>query len=497
MANVRSVLRPLLYALFTLPFLTLYLQAQSAPDITLSSETQECLGCHESLHPGIVADWRSSRHSNMTPAIGRAKPELERRISASSVPASLDGVAVGCYECHSLNGASHRDNFEHFGYRINLVVSPNDCALCHSLEAEQYGQGKKAHAIDNLDKNPVYALLVETVISAKSVQDGMISHTKPSETTRNKTCFACHGSVVDVIGKKTLATDLGDIDVPLLSNWPNQGVGRRNPDGSYGACTACHPRHSFSIEVARDPHTCSQCHLQPDLPAWDVYIESKHGNIFLAKSSSYDLDAVPWKVGKDFRAPSCATCHNSLLVSPDGEMIAERSHNFSARLWWRIFGLVYAHPQPTSGATHTLKNKDGLPMPTAFTGEFATSGLLSTDEMSARRTTMERVCRSCHGTTWATGFLDQLDTTVAETNAMTLEATKLLDKAWKAGLVDPANPFDEALEQQWIAHWLFYATSVRYGAAMAGPDYSTFKYGWWDLTTNLTKMRDAVEGKKK
>ncbi len=110
---------------------------------------------------------------------------------------------------------------------------------------------------------------------------------------------------------------------------------------------------------------------------------------------------------------------------------------------------------------------------------------------------MDRVCRSCHGATWAEGFLAQLDTTIRESDAMTLEATLLLDKAWKEGLVDPKNPFDEALEQEWIEQWLFYATSLRYAAAMSGPDYASFKYGWWELTTNLTKIRDAVHAKRK
>ncbi len=45
----------------------------------------------------------------------------------------------------------------------------------------------------------------------------------------------------------------------------------------------------------------------------------------------------------------------------------------------------------------------------------------------------------------------------------------------------------------WITQWLFYANSVRYGAAMAGPDYATFQYGWWDLTHNLKNMRYHLE----
>ncbi len=49
-------------------------------------------------------------------------------------------------------------------------------------------------------------------------------------------CWQCHGSEVKVLpgGKLDPAT------------WPNTGIGRINPDGSEGSCSACHSRHSFS-----------------------------------------------------------------------------------------------------------------------------------------------------------------------------------------------------------------------------------------------------------
>ena len=70
---------------------------------------------------------------------------------------------------------------------------------------------------------------------------------------------------------------------------------------------------------------------------------------------------VPWVIGKDIQTPTCATCHNSLLVNPEGEVIAKRSHDFADRLWVRIFGLVYSHPQTKSGKTYrTLSRKQKL-----------------------------------------------------------------------------------------------------------------------------------------
>ena len=302
---------------------------------------------------------------------------------------------------------------------------------------------------------------------------------------------------VEVKGTKVIQTDLEDIEVPVLTNWPNQGVGRVNPDGSFGACTACHPRHSFSIEIARKPDTCSQCHLEPDLPAWNVYRESKHGNIYHSNGDEWDWDQIPWTIGKDFKAPTCSVCHNSLLVDPEGEVIAERNHDFGSRLWVRIFGLIYSHPQPKDGRTYLIKNKDGLPLPTTFAGEKSSEYLLDEAGQKENKAKMNHVCRSCHGPSWTNSFFVKLHSTIDETDKMVLAATQILLRAWDVGLADKSNPFDEEIEQKWIKQWLFYANSVRYASAMSGPDYAAFKNGWFDLSRNLQKMKNFIELKKK
>ena len=463
--------------------------ASGAP---LSEATQACLDCHEALHPGLVADWKASRHARVSPGEAVAGPPLERRVSAATIPDSLQSTAVGCYECHSLNGSAHADNFEHFEFRINVVVSPNDCSTCHSTEADQYASSKKAHALGILQKNPVYHGLVSTITGLREADGVKVVHLGSSENAKKETCYACHGTEVTVEGMKTIEVEGEEVEVPVLTNWPNQGVGRVNPDGSRGACTACHPRHSFSIEIARKPHTCSQCHLQPDVPAWDVYRESKHGNITMSLGDAWDWDHVPWRVGLDFRAPSCATCHSSLVVSPDGDVISDRTHDFGARLWVRIFGLLYSHPQPKDGRTFQIENADGLPLPTTFAGQPASPYLIEPEEQGRRRATMGKVCRSCHSTDWIEGHFAKLDSTLIETDKMVLAATQLIVEAWDRDIEDRTNPFDEPLEQKWIAQWLFYANSVRYGSAMGGPDYAAFKNGWWNLTRNLGELEDSL-----
>ena len=108
---------------------------------------------------------------------------------------------------------------------------------------------------------------------------------------------------------------------------------------------------------------------------------------------------------------------------------------------------------------------------------------------------MKRVCGSCHSTDWSNQFFMQMDKTNREADQMVRTATKLMQIAWGNKLADPANPFDESLELSWVRHWLFYASSVRYGAAMGGPDYVGFKNGWWNLTKNLTDLEEQVQAK--
>lgn len=458
-----------------------------------SPQTDDCISCHESITPGIVSDWRTSLHSINSFAMATLKPELEKRVSSTDVPKNLKEVVVGCYECHSLNAEKHKDNFEHFGYKINIVVSPNDCNTCHKTEVTEYQKSKKAHALDILRKNPVYSALVNTTLGVKEFADNKIIPKDASHFTQNETCYGCHGTEIKVTGKIKVSTDLGDIEVPKLSDWPNQGVGRINPDGSYGSCTACHPRHSFSIEIARQPQTCEQCHLEPDVPAYNIYEESKHGNIFETMREKWNWEEVPWKLGIDFKTPTCAACHNSLLVDGQGEIISKRSHDFGSRLWVRVFGLIYSHPQPKNGKTYEIKNQDELPLPTTFNNIKADKYLISKDEQNLRKSNMMKLCSSCHGTNWVTSYFEKMDNTLMETDKMVETATNLISYAWNKKLADKTNPFDESLEQMWVQQWLFYANSVRYASAMSGPDYAAFKNGWWYLTKNISDMHQLIK----
>jgi len=460
----------------------------------LSDASSECLDCHASIAPGMVAGWQSSRHARVSPLEALKKPELERRVSAKWVPSDLMESVVGCAECHTLNPEKHSDTFEHNGYQVHIVVTPEDCATCHPVEEKQYGQNIMSHAYGNLLNNSLYQDLVQTINGVQFLDDGHISIKPASTETNGDSCLSCHGTRVEVKGFDSRDTEMGEMEFPVLSGWPNVGVGRINPDGSKGSCSSCHTSHRFSIEMARKPHTCSQCHKGPDVPINKIYQVSKHGNIYSSIGKKWNFEEVPWTVGEDFTAPTCATCHVSLVVTPEGDIVAERTHQMNNRLPWRIFGLIYAHAHPKSPDTSVIKSKAGLPLPTDLNGEPASTYLIDNNEQQKRRKILQKVCLSCHGQQWVDGHWARFENNIRTTNEMTVTATELMLKAWETGaakgLAQNDSIFNEAIEKKWMEQWLFFANSTRMSSAMLGTDYGVFDNGRWYMAKNIQEIYD-------
>jgi len=466
-------------------------------DLPVSDATQECLDCHASIHPGIVADWRASRHAAVTPGAAMAVEGRARKVSAADVPDDLQGVAVGCAECHLLRPEAHADTFEHNGYDVHVVVSPDDCRTCHSQEADQYSRNIMAHAYGNLADNALYGQMEQAILGRPRAAGAAVRFEAPDADTRAEACYYCHGTALKVEGTEVRDTDAGELSFPIISGWPNQGVGRINLDGSKGACSACHTRHAFSIQMARKPHTCKECHVGPDVPAYKVYLSSKHGNIYTAMHAGWDFQAVPWTLGRDFTAPTCAACHVSLVVNEDGVTVAERSHEMKDRLAWRIFGLIYAHPQPISPDTTVIRNRGGQPLPTDFDGGLAEDFLIDSEAQLRRTEAMQGICRQCHGTAWVEGHWRRYRNTIQRSNESVRVLTGMMQEAWKRGLAQgpdqQASPFDESLERQWSDAWLFYANTVRFAAAMGGGgDYGVFADGRYQLSSALIHFEDQL-----
>ena len=465
-------------------------------DIPVSEATAECMDCHNQTHPGIVQGWYNSRHAKTTPQKAMKVEGLANKVSSDNVPGELREIAVGCAECHMLRSEAHADTFEHNGYEIHVVVSPDDCATCHKKEKMQYAQNPMSHAYGNLASNSVYQNLERSITGTPVRTNGRIAFRPTDKGTQAETCYYCHGTQLKLAGLETRDTDLaGELEFPIIAGWPNHGVGRVNLDGSLGACSACHARHQFSIEMARKPYTCKECHIGPDVPAFKVYAASKHGNIFSTHQDTWIFDKVPWTIGKDFRAPTCATCHISLLVNTENEVVVHRTHQMTDRLSWRLFGLVYAHPQPKDPDTTVIKNQSGLPLPTGLDGRFASGYLIDENTQALRRQTMQSTCLNCHDAATVNKHWQQLDNTIQKTNQHIRVATSILEDAWKDGLADATESlFDEVIEKKWTDIWQFYANSIRFASAMGGGgDYAVYAGGYYQLSQTLLEMDEWLK----
>lgn len=471
-------------------------------EVPLSEQTEECLMCHISLHPGIVESWKNNKHAQITVENALNKNELQNMVSNKTINEKYLKIAVGCYECHSLNTDKHTDSFEHNGYKINIVVSSNDCATCHSSEKKEYNENLMSHAYGNLMNNSVYQDLMLNINANYKYKKTNLSKTHANNATNAESCLYCHGTKLEVAGIVSRDTEMGEMNFPNIKGWPNNGVGRINTDGSKGACTSCHPRHDFSIETARKPYTCAECHKGPDVPAYKVYIASKHGNIFKSDEKQYNFSNVPWVIGKDFKSPTCATCHASLIINEDEMVIAKRTHKFNDRLANRLFGVPYAHPHPIHADINKIKNKQNLPLAVELDGTPVSKFLIDKKEQEQRNNSMKKICNSCHAASWTDEHFNRLDNTITTTNKNTLAATNILvkiwDKAYAKGLPQKQSLFDEYIERQWTSVWLFYANSIRFSAAMGGGgDYGVFANGRYQLTNQILKMHDWYQMQEK
>ncbi len=361
----------------------------------LSQESKECAACHKEKNPSIYAQWGRSKHY---------------------------GANVGCYECHQAS-PDDPDAIKHEGFNIAVIVSPKDCSACHSQEVAEFSASHHAKAgqiLGSLDN-----------FLAEVVEGALTFHGKSSAAVNG--CWQCHGSEVKVL-------ENGDLDP---TTWPNTGIGRINPDGSVGACTACHQRHEFSMVQARRPEACGKCHLGPDHPQKEVYEESKHGINFFAHVDKMNMDSAKWVVGEDYdAAPTCATCH----MSATRELPA--THDVGNRISWTL--------RPAISEKIDAKDK--------------ASGK-ETKSWQDRRTDMKNVCQSCHTKSMIDNFYQQFDSLVELYNDKFARPGKAMMEVLQKEKLLTDTEFDEEIEWTWFYLWHHEGRRARHGAAMQAPDY--------------------------
>jgi len=378
----------------------------------ISAEESACLGCHQRENPGIFTDWFGSIHAK---------------------------VGVTCRECHSLTDESaawiSREHFRFDPTPVSGLVSPERCSMCHQQEVEQYKRSKHANTLK----------IINTV-------DNWLIHGMNTAGERASGCFACHGTTVVFTEGQ-----------PVEGSWPNVGVGRKNPDGTLGSCTSCHTRHSFSVEEARKPEACDQCHLGPDHPQIEIYNESKHGTIYHAEGDSWNWrpEDFTWTAGTDYRAPTCASCHMS-----EAPGIA-KSHDVTARLAWEL------------QAPLTIRPSEFKPWP-------------APTDWREERQRMRAVCYQCHSNEWVEGHFTNTDNVIEHYNENYYKPLRMvMDRLYEAGELSQDSYFDEELEWEFYEFWHHEGRRARMGAAMMAPDYAWW-HGFYELKHRFVKFMELA-----
>ena len=239
----------------------------------MSPEATKCIECHAKKTPGIVESWKLGKMAH---------------------------AAVSCYDCHvvekSFPMASQCSGIRGSDVYISPMVSSKTCSRCHPTEVEQFL--KSGHAVLSskpvVDPSKLKGKLIKLQYHLEGA--GFIGNKDEASQSASRAagCQMCHGGQVE----------LGPDNKPIKNTWPG-GVGHRYPDGSVGNCTVCHTRHQFSVTEARKPEACASCHLGPDHPDIEIYLESKHGQVFLTHGEDWEWDSAPdaWQPG-DYTAPT-------------------------------------------------------------------------------------------------------------------------------------------------------------------------------------------------
>jgi hypothetical protein len=384
---------------------------------------KRCVKCHMTETPGLYMDWNNSQHGQN---------------------------GVNCLDCHKAK-EDDIDGFMHEDELISVIVTPKDCSQCHQTEFQETQRSHHARGgeiLASLDN-----LLGEVIGGPAAVNVG---------------CRQCHGSKIEVYteGKKK--------GKPTVETWPNTGIGRINPDGSKGACSACHARHGFSRAQARTPDTCGKCHIGPDHPQLEVYNESKHGIIYRAKVDEMNLESDKWVAGIDYSvAPTCATCHMSASIFED------KTHDVGERISWNLRAAISNKInliRLDNGNSYDLPEGADLPKVGDKPDHPKAHGGTVTEVLTwkDRRSHMEGVCYACHTSDYVDGFYMQFDAFVDLYNdkfAKPLAA--IMGELKQAGYLKE-GPFNDKIEWTWWEIWHHEGRRARHGASMSGPDYA-----WW------------------
>ncbi len=382
--------------------------------------------------------------------------ECHRQVTPSIVTDWLTSKhsqkGISCESCHGSDHTSKED------VEKTKRPLPETCGTCHSKQLTQYQQGKHSLAWAAVKILPPTHQLPMSLVWG------------------NKGCAACHK-----IGIKT-DEDL----VKMKAHGPGYGV---------ASCDACHTRHLFSVEEARQPQACQSCHTGFDHPHWEMYSASKHGIRALLKQSGKLPDSVS--------APTCQTCHM-------------QEGNHGVRTAWGYLFLRL----PLAGEVEDTQWKEDQQVILMALGLMDAEGgftermelmkaadvlRLSKEEWQAERDKMIRTCNQCHSNAFSTAQLKQGDEMIKQTDHLLAEALRTIaglyeDRILKTkegqtnffpDLLSAHDVSPSPLEQKLFTMFLKHRMRALQGTFHNNADYALWK-GWSEMVQDLNQIKEMA-----
>jgi len=356
---------------------------------------------------------------------------------------------VDCSVCHGRDHTSATDVVK------AKIPTPDACAGCHSERFEQFKGGKHAAAWAAMKAMPT-------------------AHAQPVALMEGmKGCGGCHK-----MGLKSEAE---------IAELRKSGAGF-----GVASCDACHTRHTFSVQEARQPQACQTCHMGFDHPHWEMYSSSKHGVRYLLKQNGTLSEAAA--------APTCQTCHM-------------RDGNHGVRTAWGFLAVRLPLPEdPQWAADRTVilqalgvLDPEGKPTARLDVVKAADVARLTQEAWQKERDLMVRTCNGCHSVNFARAELEKGDRMIRESDRLFSEAIRTVAALYQDGTLprpkEYAYAFPDlltfhdaptAIEQKLFVMHMEHRMRTFQGTFHANPDYALW-YGWSEMRRDLTEIRKMAE----
>jgi hypothetical protein len=360
---------------------------------------------------------------------------------------------VDCSVCH---GDLHKDPYDVDKVRI---PTPDTCADCHDDKVAQFKAGKHAAAWAAMKAMPT-------------------AHWQPIALMEGmKGCGACH-------------------KIGLKSEEEIQELKKTGAGFGVASCDACHTRHIFSVQEARQPQACQTCHMGFDHPQWEMYSGSKHGVRYMLKQSKVLPDTVA--------APTCQTCHM-------------QEGNHAVLTGWGFLAVRLPMPEDKQWTADRATILQGLGVldpegnPTARLDvvKAANVARLTQEDWQKEREKMLKTCNDCHSLNFAKAELEKGDQMIKEADRLMAEAIQIVAGLYKDGVLKkPANyayPFPDLLtfhdaptpiEQELFVMFLEHRMRTFQGTFHANPDYALW-YGWSEMQRSLAEIKQTAKELRK